>query len=65
MSIEEMIAAGIKKHTYVNTRQNQRMRLRLQSESTCLNEHLPACHSQRDKMHTKSMKEEVRGNGVI
>ena len=53
---------GIKKHTYANKRQSQRIRIRLQSESTGLDEQLPVLLFQRSTMQTKSMQEEVQVN---
>ena len=55
----------IRKYTYVNARQSQGIRLRMQSESKRQNENLHVSPFQRDTTQTKAMQEEVRGNWVI
>ena len=52
----------MEKCTYANTRQSQGIRLRMQNESTGLNEQLTVSPFQRDTIQTKSTQEEVRVN---
>ena len=52
----------VKKCAYANTRQSKGIRLRLQNESTGLNEQLPALLFQRSTIQTNSMQEEARVN---
>ena len=49
------ITHDTKKHTYTQTRQSQGIKIRMQSESTGLNEQLPVSPFQRDAMQKNSM----------
>ena len=55
----------IKKYPNTNARQSQGIMLECRASRKGKNEYLPTSPFQRDTMQTKSMQEEVRGNGVI
>ena len=56
---------SVKKYPNANAKQSQGIRQKMQSVSKRQNEQLPVSLFQRYTTQTKSMQDEVRGNGVI